>query len=279
MKNLTLFVSILSLSCFLSACGDQSEENVNETGTDTVAVSLKEESIDFSVDTTTSRSYVVYDQSREGKRPIVLVVHEWWGLNDYPKSRAKQLAEMGYLAMAIDMFGNGKVVDNPTDAGAMISPFYQNPQRTLNIINAGLAKLKAMSQADTTQIAAIGYCFGGGVLLNSARMGLDVDGVVSFHGSLIGTPARKDMLKAKLLVCHGAADNFVPEEQVTAFKKSMDSINANYTFKTYADATHAFTNPAATEVGKKFNIPISYNAAADSASWQDMKAFFNSMFN
>jgi len=143
---------------------------------------------------------------------------------------------------------------------------------------AGLEKIKSYAQTDKDKIAAIGYCFGGGVLLNTARLGEDIDGVVSFHGSLVGTPADKDLLKAKILVCHGAADPFVPQADVDKFKKQMDSINADYTFKSYPNATHAFTNPDATAVGEKFKIPIAYNAAADSASWNDMKAFFDRIF-
>lgn len=277
--NLVCSLLLFSGSVFFLSCKDEetTEQSTTEERKDTVAI-VKEESLTFTADTITSQSYIAYDQNKEGTRPVVLVVHEWWGLNDYPKMRAKQLAEMGYLAVAVDMYGNGKTADNPKDAENMASPFYQNPQLALNRLNAALTKIKTLQQADTTQVAAIGYCFGGGVLLNSAKLGADLDGVVSFHGSLSGVPAKKDLLKAKILVCHGASDSFVPEKDVTAFKKSMDSINADYVFKSYPDATHAFTNPAATEVGKKFKIPIAYNAAADSASWNDMKEFFGRVF-
>lgn len=269
---------VLITTFLLYSCNENPEPDKTNTMEKKEGVLLKEESVNFPMDTVTSMSYVVYDENKTAIRPIVLVLPEWWGLVDYPKSRAKQLAEMGYLAMAVDIFGNGKTADNPQSAGAMIMPYYKDPQMTLTRLNTAIAKIKTMPQADTTQVAAIGYCFGGGILLNSARIGLDIAGVVSFHGSLVGTPANKDLLKAKILVCHGAADPFVPEEQVVTFKKSMDSINANYTFKAYQGATHAFTNPASTENGKKFNLPIAYNAAADSASWNDMKAFFNDLF-
>jgi dienelactone hydrolase len=128
-------------------------------------------------------------------------------------------------------------------------------------------------------VAAIGYCFGGTQVLNMAKLGSPLAGVVSFHGGLAGVPADKNLLKAAILVCHGEADSFVPAADVAQFKKQMDSIGANYTFKTYANATHAFTNPAATENGKKFKMPIEYNAAADSASWSDMKTFFGKIFH
>ena len=278
MKFSTICLLVITVNFTLGSCNDQETKEADSTETKSEAVSLKEEVMSLTMDTVTSESYVVYDQNSNAKRPVVLVVHEWWGLTDYPKLRARKLAELGYLAMAVDMFGKGKTADNPGAAAALSTPFYQNPEMSLNRLNVALAEIKTMPQADTTRIAAIGYCFGGGILLNTARLGLDVDGVVSFHGTLTGTPTNKDLLKAKILVCHGAADPFVPEQQVTAFRKSMDSVNASYTFKAYPDATHACTNPDATETGKKFNIPISYNPAADSASWNDMKMFFETLF-
>jgi len=220
---------------------------------------------------------VVYDSGSTEKRPVVLVVHEWWGQNDYPRMRAKQLAEMGYLAMAVDMYGNGKTVDNPDDAGKLAMPFYQNPGMAKTRFDAALAKIKTYPQAGD-KVAAIGYCFGGGMVLSMAKLGDDLTGVVSFHGNLNVVPANKDLLKAKVLVCHGADDKFVQQAEVDQFKKQMDSIGASYTFKSYPGATHAFTNPNATAVGEKFKIPIAYNAAADSASWKDMKDFFGTIF-
>ena len=239
---------------------------------------LKEENVTYTLDSVTMNGYVVYDENIEGARPAVIVVHEWWGLNDYPKMRARELAKLGYIAMAADIYGNGKTVDNPSDAGNMATPFYQDPQMAKARLDAAIAKLKTYQQADASKFAAIGYCFGGGLLLNAARLGEDVKGVVSFHGGLVGTPADKNLLKADILVCHGAADQFVQQTEVDLFKKQMDSIGARYSFKAYEGATHAFTNPAATETGKKFNIPIAYNAAADSASWNDMKEFLGRIF-
>jgi len=239
---------------------------------------LKEETVSYKVDSLSMNSYVVYDENIEGKRPAVLVIHEWWGLNDYAKRRARQLAELGYIAMAVDMYGNGRMGNDPTAAQNLAMPFYQNPQMAKTHFDAALEKLKAFAQTDASKIAGIGYCFGGGVLLNLARMGEPLNAVVSFHGSLIGTPADKNLTKAEILVCHGDADPFVPKEQVEQFKKQMDSIGKAYTFKAYPGALHAFTNPDATELGKKFNLPIAYNAAADTASWNDMKDFFARIF-
>lgn len=243
---------------------------------------LKEENITYSSpgskDSVVLDGYVVYDENLEGKRPAVLVVHEWWGLNEYVKMRARELAKLGYIAMALDMYGNGKRADNPDDAGKLAGPFYQNPQIAKPLFDAALAKLKSYDQTDRNNLAAIGFCFGGAQVLNMAKLGEDLKGVVSFHGNLTVLPANKDLLKAQILVCHGGADPFVPQAEVDQFKKQMDSIGAKYTFKTYEGATHAFTNPDATAVGEKFKMPIKYNAAADTASWNDMKVFFNSIF-
>ena len=223
-------------------------------------------------------SYVVYDENIEGKRPAVVVVPEWWGLNDYAKRRANELAELGYIAIAVDMYGNGQTADNPEMATKLSTPFYANPVMAKAHFDAALNKLKSYPQTDTANIGAMGYCFGGGMVLDVARMGEDLKGIVSFHGNLIGTPADKNLLKAKILILHGADDKFVPQTEVDAFKKQMDSIGVSYGYTSYPGATHAFTNPDATAMGEKFKLPIAYNAAADTASWKEMKTFFSGVF-
>lgn len=256
----------------MASCGsNESKETAKEP-------LLKEETVNYTGDSTTMNGFVVYDEAIEGARPAVLVVPEWWGLNDYGKMRARELAKLGYIALAVDMYGNGKTADNPDSAGAFATPFYQNPAMAKARLEAAITKIKSYTQTDTANIAAIGYCFGGAMVLNTARMGIDLKGVVSFHGNLIGTPLNKDLLKSQILVCHGGSDPFVPAEEAAKFKLQMDSAGITYTFKEYADATHAFTNPNATAMGEKFKIPIKYNAAADTASWNDMKAFFSTLF-
>ena len=282
MFALTLGLSISMLSCNSNTGNagketEQSKDSMQSQLSD--SANIKEEAVDYNSNGTALKGYVAYDASKQGKRPIVLVVPEWWGLTDYPRMRAKQLAQLGYLAMSVDMYGNGKVADNPEEAQKEATAFYKDPKMGKDRLEAALAKAKTYPQADTSQTAAIGYCFGGSMVLNAAKLGSDLDGVVSFHGGLEGVPARKDLLKAKILVCHGAADSFVPQSQVDAFRKSLDSIGATYTFKAYPDATHAFTNPEATRKGEQFKMPIKYNAAADSASWNDMKAFFATIFH
>jgi len=239
---------------------------------------LKEEMVSYQLDSSTMNNFIVYDENMEGKRPAVLVIHEWWGLNDYIKMRARELAKLGYIAIAVDMYGNGKYADNPTEAQKLSGPFYEKPEIAKTIFDVALAKLKTYTQTDSNKVAAIGYCFGGTQVLNLALMGEDMKGVASFHGILSLTTPDKDLLKAKMLVCHGNDDKFVSQKDVTKFKQQMDSIGANYIFKGYDGATHAFTNPNATPVGQKFNIPIAYNAAADTASWNEMKDFFHKLF-
>lgn len=243
---------------------------------------LKEENLAYTIpgsgDSLMLEGYVVYDENIEGKRPAVLVVHEWWGLNDYAKRRARDLAKLGYIAMALDMYGNGRKGDNPEAAGKLAGPFYQDPASAKPFFDAALDKLKAYAQADTTKIGAIGYCFGGAQVINMAKMGADFKGVVSFHGNIAVVPPVKGQLKAAVLVCHGAADPMVPQTEVDLFKYQMDSVGAKYTFKAYEGATHAFTNPDATALGEKFKLPVRYDAAADSASWKDMREFFAEVF-
>ena len=239
-----------------------------------VTTQLKEETVTYTAGDITMKGFIVYDASVKKQRPAVLVVPEWWGLNEYTKGRARQLAGLGYIAMAVDFYGNGQIAENPEMAAKLAMPFYSNPAMAKQRFDAALAKLKTYQEVDTKNIAAIGYCFGGAQVLNMARLGEDLKCVVSFHGNLVGVPADKNLLKAKILVCHGGADKFVSMEEVEKFKKQMDSISANYSVKVYAGATHAFTNPDATATGQKFKMPIEYNAAADAASWKDMKEFF-----
>ncbi len=268
------FLLAVSAIALFSSCNNNDKKKEAEVK----EPKFKEENVTYTGDSTTMNGYVVYDENKEGPRPAVIVIHEWWGLNDYAKRRARELAQLGYIAMAIDMFGNGKQADNPDSAMKLAGPFYNNPQMAKARFDAALAKLKTYSQVDASKIAAIGYCFGGTQVLNMANMGEELSGVVSFHGGLQVVTPDKTTLKAQILVCHGAADPFVPKEQVDAFRKQMDSVGAKYTFKAYEGATHAFSNPDATANGQKFNLPIKYDAAADTASWKDMRDFFGTIF-
>lgn len=279
MKRLPRSVYVICCAvALILACNSKKSEEKDKK--ENAGVKLKEENITYTGDNATMNGYVVYDEHSDKKRPAVLVVHEWWGMGDYVKRRARELAALGYIAMAIDVYGNGQQANTPESAGAMAMPFYNDPLKTRTRIDAAIAKIKTYAQTDTSNIGAIGYCFGGAMLLNTVRIGDgDLKGIVSFHGNLIGTPADKNLLRSKILVCHGNADAFVPPAEVAQFKKQMDSIGATYTFIGYDSATHAFTNPDATATGLKFKMDIKYNAAADTASWNDMKTFFGKLFN
>lgn len=244
----------------------------------TPAQAITEEVVTYVSDGVTLKGIISYDKNLKGKRPAVIVVHEWWGLNGYAKMRAHKLAEMGYIALAADMFGDGKTAADPKEAQTLTMSFYQNPDLSKSRLDAAIKKIKEFSQTDPDNIAAIGYCFGGFVVLNSAKLGADLKGVVSFHGGLTGAPVKKDLLKAAVLVCHGGSDKFVSIDDYNSLKNKLDSIGADNTLKIYPGATHAFTNPESTENGKKFNMPIEYNEKADVDSWNDMTAFLTRIF-
>lgn len=222
------------------------------------------------------KSYVSYDKKIKGKRPVILVIPEWWGCNAYAKNRADMLASLGYIAIAVDMYGEGKQGNDPGQAGALATPFYQNPTLALNRMEDAKKFISKFSQADANNVSAVGYCFGGSMVLNAVGLGMDLKVGVSFHGGLGGLVAPQKGNKTKVLVCHGLADKFITPEDVVTFKKNMDDSGIKYTFLEYADATHAFTNPDATANGQKFGIPIAYNEAADKKSWQDLLVFFGS---
>ena len=276
----TLLIALMG-TCFIwTACGGSGSNTSSTTDTAAAAndtskvMAIKEESVDITADTTTMKSFVAYDESKSDKRPIVLVVPEWWGVTDFTRSKARQLAQEGYFALVVDMYGNGRTADNPDAAMGYAGGFYKNPQLSTGRLLAALEKAKTYPQADSSKTAAIGFCFGGSMVLNAAKMGAPLDGVVSFHGGLQGVPPAKNTVTSKILVLNGAADPYVPAQDIANFKKQLDSAGVPYTFKDYPGALHAFTNPQADELARKFKMDVGYNEAADRNSWNDMKAFF-----
>jgi dienelactone hydrolase len=225
------------------------------------------------------KGYLAFDKSIKGKRPGVLVVHEWWGNNDYVRKRARMLAKIGYTALAVDMYGDGKVADNPKDAQKFSSDVMNNPAEVNRRFTAALEFLKTQKTVDPKRIAAIGYCFGGGVVLHMARQGVDLKGVASFHGSLTtAKPASPGVIKAKLLVLNGDADKFTTPQQVDSFKQEMKNARVDLQFISYPDAMHAFSNPDADMYAKKYNLPVGYNADADQKSWAELNKFLDDIF-
>lgn len=226
--------------------------------------------------------YYAYDDAIEGKRPGIVVVHEWWGLNDYAKRRARDLAALGYNALAIDMYGDGKHTEHPSDAQAFMAEAMKDPAAAAKRFDAGLALLKLQPNTNKHQLAAVGYCFGGKVVLDAARRGEKLDAVVSFHGALVTqTPAKPGVIRAKILVEHGGADSMVTPEQVAAFKKEMHDAGADIKFVGIPGAKHGFTNPDADRLshGEHGGPDIGYDKAADESSWADMQAFLKTAFD
>jgi dienelactone hydrolase len=235
--------------------------------------------VEYSAQGVVMKGYLAYDEAVKGKRPGVLVVHEWWGLNDYARMRARMVAELGYTALAVDMYGEGKQAMHPDDAKKFSSELMKNFDDAKGRFLAAMEFLKQQPSVDPNRIAAIGYCMGGGVVLNMARQGVDLKGVASFHGSLTAVkPAQPGSVKAKVLVLHGADDKFIPPEQIEAFKEEMKSAGVDFRFISYVGAVHSFTNPDADELGKKYNMPIAYNAQADKKSWDELKKFLSMIF-
>jgi dienelactone hydrolase len=235
--------------------------------------------VDYSAGGTVLKGYLAYDDKVMGKRPGVLVVHEWWGLNDYIRKRARMLAKLGYTALALDMYGEGKIVSHPDDARTFSSEVMKNFPVAKERFLAAVEFLKQQPTVDPANIAAIGYCFGGGVVLNMARQGVDLKGVASFHGSLaVVKPDTSTRIKAAVRVYNGADDKFITPEQIDAFKKEMADQKVNFKFVNYPGAVHGFTNPDATELGKKFNMAYAYSARADQESWKDLQQFLKDIF-
>lgn len=237
------------------------------------------EAVTYSDGKLNMHGYLAYDDSVTVKRPGILVVHEWWGHNEYARKRARMLAELGYTALAVDMYGDGRQAAHPEDAGKFAAEVRQNLAVAVKRFEAALHLLQDHATVDPQQIAAIGYCFGGSIVLQMARQGLSLDAVVSFHGSLATTtPATPGVIKARILVCDGADDRMVTPEQIQAFHREMQAAGADYKFVSYPGAKHSFTNPDADVFAKQFNIPLGYNKKADERSWRDMQKFLQESF-
>jgi len=218
------------------------------------------------------QGYLAYNDFFKGKRPAVLVVHEWWGLNHYARSRVEQLAAMGYVAFALDMYGEGKATTHPSQAGEWSKQIRSNVKKWQQRAIAGLEVLRKHPKVDTARIAAIGYCFGGATVQQLAYSGADVKGVVSFHGSLLPpVGVRTENVKASILICHGAADPFVKEGQIEEYASAMEKSGLDWQLIMYGGARHSFTNPGADKMGMD---ALKYSKSADQRSWADMKVFF-----
>ena len=276
---MVFYSSILPFFLLATSCSEKKSDNQKELSMDSVQTRIMGKEVTYEADSITMNGYLAYDNGSDEKRPGILVVHEWWGHNDYARQRAEMLAELGYVALAVDMYGDGKKAEHPDDAGAFAGKVMGDIEGARERFAAAMEVLKSNPKVDSSKIGAIGYCFGGGIVLHMARFGLDLKGVVSFHGSL-GTkfPAEQGVVKARILVLNGADDPFVPAETIETFKKEMETAGVDMEFVAYEGAIHAFTNPGADVLGKKFNLPLAYNESADKKSWAGMTEFFKEIF-
>lgn len=270
-------IAFLLLASAISCTGKSNPENTASSLAVKTENTIKTEEISYGINGVTHRSFAAYNPDLEGELPVVFVLPEWWGLTDYVKERAKQLADLGYYAVAVDYYGEGKVVDTPEEAQQLSSHFYSIPIDARRMFDAVKNRIVITSNADYSKMAIVGYCFGGSQALNMARQSGDFKGVVSFHGNL-KTGVRAKNKKVKYLVLNGAADSMVSKKEILAFKSEMDSAEIMYKFIDYPNALHAFTNQEATATGKKFNIPIAYHKEADEKSWNEMKTFLAEVF-
>ncbi len=239
---------------------------------------VKTEEIVYKVGDAEFKGYLCYDDAVTDRRPGVLVCHEWWGCNEYAQQRAKRLADSGYVAFALDMYGKGATTSDPKQAGELAGKLYADPAALRDRAVAGLKVLSGSNRVDPERLAAIGYCMGGTVALELARTGANLKAVTAFHASNITAkdPADNARIKAKVLICHGADDTFVKPGEIDAFVKQMKDANVDSQVIFYGGAVHSFTNAGA----DKFNIPgVKYNALADRRSWAHMRGLFDEAFS
>jgi dienelactone hydrolase len=237
---------------------------------------VKTKTITYEYGGVTFKGYLAWDDAAKGKRPGVLVVHEWWGLNNYARGRARQLAELGYVAFACDMYGGGKFTEHPNEAGQMATEVRKNIQVWQGRAQAALRVLREQESVDSTKLAAIGYCFGGSTALELAYSGAELAAVVTFHAALpVPDPEQAKAIKAKVLINHGAADSFIPEKTCQELRAALEAAKVDYEFIYYGGAVHSFTVAGSEKVGRQ---GMAYNAAADRRSWRAMLDLFHEVF-
>lgn len=238
------------------------------------------EEIQYTVDGESFTGYLAYDETIEGKRPAILLVHEWWGLNDFTREEAERLAAEGFTAFALDMYGTGVGADNPGDAADLMNKTLETEGAPLKRFQAALDLINNHETVEAGEVAAQGYCFGGAVALTMARLGLPLKGVVSFHGALeTEVKIKPGDVQAQIQVYTGGDDDMIPAEQVANFVQEMQSAGVRFDVISYPGAKHGFTNPAATARGEKFGIPLAYNEDAANDAYEGAVAFYNKIFD
>nr|WP_144079242.1 dienelactone hydrolase family protein [Nitrospina sp. Nb-3] len=262
----TILLTALALACVVAALPAHADVQTKE--------------ITHKLDGVELKAFVAWDDAIEDKRPGILVVHEWWGHNEHARNRATMLAELGYTALALDMYGDGKLADHPKKAGEFMNAAFQDWQGSQAKFNRALEILKSEPTVDGERIGAIGFCFGGAVSIRMARGGADLDAVVAFHSALPDQPpVSKGDVKASILVINGSEDGFLPADRVAGFMKEMFEANVDATYINLKGVKHSYTNPQADEFRQKFNIDsLVYDKQADERAWKSMQEFFERVF-
>ncbi len=276
----SLFYLVLTI-CLISitACKQKSSKDEAVTSEEVeMEIKIKGMEVEYATDSTQMRGYIAYDENITSKRPGILIIHEWWGHNNYVRERADMLAELGYTALAVDMYGEGKQAEHPDDAGKFAMSVMTNLPEATARFNAALNLLKSQESVAPENIAAIGYCFGGSVALTMANSGADLDAVAAFHSGVQLPVMPTSELKARVLVCNGGDDPFLAPGTVEAFKKAMDSVGASYEYIAYPGVKHSFTSKEADANGEKFGLPLAYDAEADEKSWNSLQALLKEVF-
>jgi dienelactone hydrolase len=273
--NSILFITAL----MLTACGqpESQTESSDQQGMDTTPSVVGEE-ISYSSGELTMNGYIAYDENMQGERPGILVVHEWWGHDEHARNSAEKLAELGYVALAVDMYGNGRMADHPEDAMQFSGEVMGNFDEAQMRFQAAIETLQNHNMVNTDQIGAIGYCFGGSVILAMTHAGVDLDGVVAFHAGLQLPVMPEEQVDTEILILNGADDPMVSNEDIENLTSMYDNLGISYNFVNYEGATHAYTNPAADSLGQEFDLPLAYDAEADEQSWDRMRTFFDDLF-
>ena len=273
--NSILFITIL----LFTACG-QPESQMDSSGQQGMNnnASVVGEEVSYSSGELTMNGYIAYDENMQGERPGVLVVHEWWGHDEHARNSAEKLAELGYVALAVDMYGDGRMADHPEDAMQFSGEVMGNFDEAQMRFQAAMETLQNHNMVNTEQIGAIGYCFGGSVILAMTHAGVDLDGVVAFHAGLQLPIMPEEQVDTDILILNGADDPMVSNEDIESLTSMYDDLGISYDFINYEGATHAYTNQAADSLGREFDLPLAYDAEADEQSWERMKSFFDELF-
>jgi dienelactone hydrolase len=261
-ENVMKRISLALLAAFLIFCAAP------------VQAAIQSKEVDYQFKGVKLHGFLAWDDASTGKRPGILVVHEWWGLNDYARKRAKQLAGLGYVAFAADMYGDGKTTEHPDEAGSMMHAVQADVDVWMGRAAAALDILKSDTHVDPNRLAAIGYCFGGATALQMAYRGMPIKAAVSFHGALT-PPASTDKIKASILILQGDKDPFVSKDAIEKVRAELKKGHVSHKIVIYAGAEHAFTVPGAEDRGVK---GLKYDAKADAASWQEMMSLFATIF-